>query len=118
MGVRSISMEDGTDVVQIPSLKWNELTQVEDRTHLFTHRGWDVNIKGVRSDLPFDLEKSHRFRCQRPNAAKLFPMVITLVDQDVLADFELVVRLLAIAHLFGPRPFMVQRAEHQGRFSR
>ena len=40
-------------------------------------------------------------------------MVLMLVDQDVLADSELVVRLLTIAHLFGPRPFMVQRAEHE-----
>ena len=87
---------------------------MEDRTHFLAHRGWDVNLKGVLSDLPLDLERSHRFRCQRSNAAKLAPMVLTLIDQDVLAHLELVVRLLAIAQLFGPRPLMVQRAEHEG----
>ena len=74
----------------------------------------DINIKGVLGDLPFDAEESHRFQCQRPNAAKLVPIVLTLIDQDVLGDFELVVCLLSIAHLFGYRPLMVKRAVHEG----
>ena len=80
--VRSISRGEGPNGVQLPRLKGNELTRVEDRTHLLTHSGWDVSLKGVLSDLHFDLERSHRFRCQRPNAAKLVPIVLTLVDQD------------------------------------
>jgi len=95
--VRSVSRGKGPNGVQLPSLKGNELARVEDRTHLLTHRGWDVNLKGDLRDLPFDLERSHRFRCQRPNAANLVPMVLTLINQDVLANLELVVRLLAIA---------------------
>ena len=45
------------------------------------------------------------------NEVKLVPMVLTLIDQDVLDDYELVVRFLAIDHLLGRRPLMVQRAE-------
>ena len=40
------------------------------------------------------------------DAAKLVPMVPTLVDQDGLAYFELVGCISVIAHHFGPRPFM------------
>jgi len=41
-------------------------------------------------------------------------MVLTLIDQYILADFELVVCLLAIDHLFSPCPHMVQCMEHEG----
>ena len=109
--VRSISRGECPNGVQRVSNGMSSLlTRVEDRTRLFTLRCWDVNLKGVLSDLPFDLERSRRLRCQRHNAAKLVPMVLTLVDHDVLSNFELVIRLLAIAHLFGPRLFKVQRA--------
>ena len=57
----SVSFRGVTDWVQLPLLKWNELTRVGDLTHLLTHRGWDVNLICVLSDLPLDLERSHRF---------------------------------------------------------
>ena len=53
--VRYISRGEGPNGVQIQRLKGNEITRVEDRKHLLTHRGWDVNLKGVLSDLRFDL---------------------------------------------------------------
>ena len=55
---------------------------VEDWRHILTHRGLHVNLKCVLSDMLFDLERSHRFRRQRHNTAKLVPMVLTLINHE------------------------------------
>ena len=70
-----------------PVSEKQDLTQLDDWSHLLMHRGLDVSIKGVLSDLPLNRELSHRFQSKRPSAAKMVPMVLALIDQNVLANF-------------------------------
>ena len=37
-----------------------------------------------------------------------------VIDEDVLADVELAVRILTITHLFDQRQLLIQCAEHEG----
>ena len=75
---------------QVPLYRMGSVHLSGNGSHVFPYVWWDIDFKCILCDLPLDFVGYHCFGCQRSVWTQLVPVVVFLVNQDVLSHMKLV----------------------------
>ena len=84
--MRLVMRWEVTELIKLANIVGDQLTGVEYRAHATTDFIRDIYLECVPGNVPFDPIMTHGICGQCSRGTKMIPVVLLLVDQDVLTD--------------------------------